>query len=106
MGVVVVNTWILCINMFVFFHILHIQGSIWILETDKLVSLQNTSQIKGTKEQKIKKDTIEVSPVKKQGKIIQHNLILTDPDGSQTTIQLLDCKVEAVSGSTMPSRKW
>lgn len=99
--------------MFIVFHILYtniikllIQGSIWILETDKLVTQQNTSQIKGTKEQKIKKDTIEVSPIKKHGKIIQHNLILTDPDGSYTTIQLLDCKVESVSASTLPSRKW
>jgi len=55
---------------------------------------------------KDKKNIVEVFPAKKMAKIKGHSLCLSGPDGSQATIELLNCTVLAVSASSMPSRKW
>ena len=60
----------------------------------------------GPKETKDKKNIVEVFPAKKMAKIKGHSLCLSAPDGSQATIELLNCTVLAVSASSMPSRKW
>ncbi|CAH8334703.1 unnamed protein product [Eruca vesicaria subsp. sativa] len=75
------------------------QGVIWVLEFDE--SLKNLP-----KEQKKKKDVLEVHPVKKSALIKDHKLILSNSDGSQKIISLRGCNVEAVSGSELPTRKW
>ncbi|XLU59007.1 hypothetical protein S245_053655, partial [Arachis hypogaea] len=54
---------------------------------------------------KRKREVLEVSPVKKHGKIKGESLILTEHDGSETTIWLKGCVVEAVSSSSLPSKK-
>ena len=61
---------------------------------------------KGPKEQKRKKDFLEVSPVKKYAKIKGRKLILVESDGSQIAIELKGCIVEAVSATSLSSRKW
>ncbi|KAI4351951.1 hypothetical protein L6164_006249 [Bauhinia variegata] len=71
------------------------QGVIWVLESDKI-----------PKEQKRKKELLEVSPVKKYGKIKAQSLILREPNGCDTTIQLKGCIIEAVSATNLSSRKW
>ena len=55
---------------------------------------------------KNKKNIIEVCPIKKYAKIKDRSLILSDPDGSQRTVELLDCTIVAVSASDLSSRKW
>lgn len=64
------------------------------------------SPTRGSKEQKYKKNIVEVFPAKKIAKIKDHLLILSDQDGSQATIELRDCTVKAVSASDLSSRKW
>ncbi|TVU27618.1 hypothetical protein EJB05_19112, partial [Eragrostis curvula] len=82
-------------------------GVLWILEPEKVPKVTNErSSIGGPKETKEKKNIVEVFPVKRMAKIKGHSLILSSPDSSQTTIQLLNCTVLAVSASSMPSRKW
>ncbi|OVA10764.1 protein of unknown function DUF2404 [Macleaya cordata] len=80
------------------------QGVIWILEPEKVPKLWSRDKL--PKEQKSKKEILEVSPVKKNAKIKDHSLILTDSDGSQATIDLVDCIIVSVSASNLPSRKW
>ncbi|KAL6591553.1 hypothetical protein ACP70R_050056 [Stipagrostis hirtigluma subsp. patula] len=83
------------------------QGFLWILEPEKIPKATNErSSIGGPKELKDKKNIVEVFPAKKSAKIKGHSLTLCGPDGSQTTIDLLNCVVLAVSASSMPSRKW
>ncbi|PKA46431.1 hypothetical protein AXF42_Ash012563 [Apostasia shenzhenica] len=83
------------------------QGIVWLLEPEKIPKvLVNELQTKVSKDLKIKKGTIEVHPVKKHGKIKDRSLILSDTDGSQATINLLDCTVLAVSSSNLSSKKW
>ncbi|XP_072074448.1 uncharacterized protein [Arachis hypogaea] len=53
-----------------------------------------------------KREVLEVSPVKKHGKIKGESLIFTEHDGSETAIWLKGCVVEAVSSSSLPSKKW
>lgn len=60
----------------------------------------------GPRETKDKKNIVEVFPAKKMAKIKGNSLCLSGPDGSQATIELLNCTVLAVSASSMPSRKW
>lgn len=69
-------------------------------------SLKDWTKDKLPKEQKKKKDLLEVRPVRRFARIKDHKLILSDSDGSQTTITLKGCSVEAVSGSALPTRKW
>lgn len=76
---------------------------VWVLESDKIVKFLLD---KPAKEQKRKKEFVEVSPIKKYGKISGQSLILTDPDGLHTTIQLKGCIVETVSASSLATKKW
>ncbi|KAK7314828.1 hypothetical protein VNO77_33356 [Canavalia gladiata] len=77
------------------------EGVVWVLEPDKISKLE-----KQLREQKKKKEILEVSPVRKYGKIDGHSLVLTEPDGLHTTIMLKGCLVEAVSATSLPSKKW
>ncbi|KAK4283283.1 hypothetical protein QN277_000249 [Acacia crassicarpa] len=79
------------------------QGEVWILESDKITKFWHD---RIPREQKRKKDFVEVSPVKKYGKVTDQSLILTEPDGLCTTIQLKGCIVEAVSAASLSSKKW
>ncbi|KAJ1383004.1 Synaptotagmin-like mitochondrial-lipid-binding domain [Sesbania bispinosa] len=79
------------------------EGVVWILEPDKVSKLWVE---KSSKEQKRKKELIEVSPVRKYGKINGQSFVLTEPDGFHTTIQLKGCLIEAVSATSLPSKKW
>ncbi|CAJ1952379.1 unnamed protein product [Sphenostylis stenocarpa] len=79
------------------------EGVVWVLEPDKVSKLWVEKQ---AKEQKKKKDVLEVTPVRKYGKINGQSLVLTDADGFLTTIQLKGCLVEAVSATSLPSKKW
>ncbi|XP_030493377.2 uncharacterized protein LOC115709417 [Cannabis sativa] len=76
------------------------QGVVWVLESNKVA--------KDLIEQKRKKEFIEVYPVKKQAKIKDNSLVLTDSDGSSKTriVNLKGCSIEAVSASNLSSRKW
>lgn len=79
------------------------QGVVWVLEPEKV---PKSWQEKVLREQKRKKEFFEVSPIKKYAKIKNLLLILTEPDGSQTAIQLKGCTIEAVSSTSLASRKW
>ncbi|URE19258.1 Putative integral membrane protein conserved region (DUF2404) [Musa troglodytarum] len=81
------------------------KGSVWVLEPKKVRKI-NTDELpkKGTKGQK-KNDILEVIPIKRYAKIKDQSLILSNSDGSKTTIQLLGCTVVAVSASNLASRK-
>ncbi|KAL0535484.1 hypothetical protein IC582_029815 [Cucumis melo] len=79
------------------------QGSVWILESNVLEDIIE----KGPKEQKKRRDFLEVTPVKKYARIKDHTLMITELDGNKrTTIQLNGCTVESVSATDLPSRKW
>ncbi|KAG5109066.1 hypothetical protein JHK84_045973 [Glycine max] len=79
------------------------EGVVWVLEPDKVSKFWVEKQ---SKEQKRKKEVLEVTPVRKYGKINGQSLVLTDTDGFHTTIQLKGCLVEAVSATSLPSKKW
>ncbi|KAL4317433.1 hypothetical protein AHAS_Ahas15G0384600 [Arachis hypogaea] len=79
-----------------------ILGVIWVLEQYKVSKFWLE---KSAKDHKRKREVLEVSPVKKHGKIKGESLILTEHDGSETTIWLKGCVVEAVSSSSLPSKK-
>lgn len=81
----------------------YLQGVVWVLEPDKVPKIRVEKQ---SKEQKKKKDVMEVTPVRKYGKINGQSLVITDADGSHTTIQLKGCSVEAVSATSLASKKW
>ena len=53
-----------------------------------------------------KKEFFEVSPVRKEAKLNGQTLILTESDGSKTTINLKGVCVDAVSATNLASRKW
>ncbi|CAH2037092.1 unnamed protein product [Thlaspi arvense] len=80
------------------------QGVIWILELDE--GLKNWMKEKLTKEQKKKRDFLEIHPLRKFARIKDHKLIVSDADGTLTTVSLKCCSIEAVSGSDLPTRKW
>ncbi|KAL6911306.1 hypothetical protein ACP4OV_000111 [Aristida adscensionis] len=83
------------------------QGSLWILESEKIPKVTNERlSIGGPRETKDKKNIVEVFPAKKSAKIKGHSLTLSGSDGSQATIDLLNCMVLTVSASNMSSRKW
>lgn len=81
----------------------YLQGVVWVLEPDKVPKFRVE---KNSKELKKKKDVMEVTPVRKYGKINGQSLVITDADGFHTTIQLNGCSVEAVSATSLPSKKW
>lgn len=80
------------------------QGVVWILAPDEVQ--RNWLVEKLPREQKRRKEFLEVSPLRKYAKIKDHMLILKDSDGSHTNIQLKDCIIKAVSATNLPSRKW
>ncbi|KAL6873521.1 hypothetical protein ACP4OV_013603 [Aristida adscensionis] len=84
------------------------KGFLWVLEQEKVPKVSSNGGLSagGSQEIKEKKNIVEVLPVKMMAKLEGHSLILFGPDASQSTIQLLDCTVVAVSASNLPSRKW
>ncbi|WJX66817.1 hypothetical protein P8452_51330 [Trifolium repens] len=79
------------------------EGVVWVLEPEKV---SKYFVDRSSREVKKKKELFEVSPVKKYGQIKGQSLDLTEPDGLHTTIQLKGCIVEAVSATTLPTKKW
>lgn len=96
--------WQFKVGFFVFFNVLAYfcasQGYVWVLEPEKV------PKEKFSKEQKKKKEFLEVYPVRKYAKIKHRALILTSTDGSQTSFLLKGCEIKAVSASSLSSRKW
>ncbi|CAN7041698.1 unnamed protein product [Brassica oleracea var. botrytis] len=80
------------------------QGTIWVLELDE--GLKNMWKEKLPTEQKRKRAFLEIHPTRKFARIKDHKLILSESDGTLTTVSLKCCSVEAVSGSDLPTRKW
>ena len=81
--------------------IVDLQGSVWVLEPDKVPKSWLLE-----KDQKKKKAVYEVAPVRKDAKIRDRFLILVDSDGTHTAVPLVGCLVDAISATSMPSRKW
>ncbi|OIW07218.1 hypothetical protein TanjilG_02538 [Lupinus angustifolius] len=79
------------------------QGVLWVLESEKVSKILLD---KPPREQKRKKELLEVSPIKMYGQIKDQSLILREPDGSHIAIELKGCTVQAVSASSLSSRKW
>ncbi|XP_059647240.1 uncharacterized protein LOC132293685 [Cornus florida] len=79
------------------------QGFVWILEFEKVPKTWLADKV--PREQKRKKE-LEVTPVRKYAKIKDRSLILTDSDRSYTEIRLKGCLVEAISATSLSSRKW
>lgn len=80
------------------------QGLVWVLEIEKVPKTWLTD--KRPREQKRNKGIVEVTPVRKNAKLKDQSLILTESDGSHTKILLKDCTIEAVSATSLSSRKW
>jgi hypothetical protein len=85
------------------------QGFVWILEPEKIpkidTDLARTSS-GGAKDTSGKTKIVEVAPVKKYAKIEDHLLIISDLNGTKTTIELQGCSIVAVSSSDLSSSKW
>ncbi|KAJ6960878.1 hypothetical protein NC653_038782 [Populus alba x Populus x berolinensis] len=79
-------------------------GYVWVLDPDQV--LKNWPVEKVQKDQKKKKELLEVNPIRKQAKIKDRSLILTDSGGSHRVIPLKGCAIEAVSATSLSSRKW
>lgn len=79
------------------------QGVVWVLESNKV---PKDWIDKAPREQKRRKEILEVYPLRKQAKIKDKFLVLTESDGSQSIIKLKGCSIEAVSASDLSSRKW
>ncbi|CAM0950262.1 unnamed protein product [Alopecurus aequalis] len=84
------------------------QGCLWMLEPEKVQKVSNGNHLASgaRKYMKDKKNIVEVFPIRTLAKIKGHLLILSVPDGSKKTMELLNCAVVAVSSSNLPSRKW
>lgn len=80
-----------------------LQGDVWVLEPERV---PKSWVEKVQREQKRKKEFLEVSPVRKHAIIKDHSLILTEADGSSTAILLKGCVIEAVSATHLSSKKW
>uniref|UniRef100_A0A6M2F283 SMP-LTD domain-containing protein n=1 Tax=Populus davidiana TaxID=266767 RepID=A0A6M2F283_9ROSI len=80
------------------------KGYVWVLDSDQV--LKNWPVEKVQKDQKKKKELLEVTPIRKQAKIKDRSLILTDSGGSHRVIPLKGCSIEAVSATSLSSRKW
>ncbi|KAA3478409.1 Testis-expressed sequence 2 [Gossypium australe] len=76
--------------------ICNLQGIVWVLEPGKIP----------TKEQKRKRETVEVSPARRHAKIQDGYLTLANSDSSCTIIPLKGCIIQAVSATSLPTRKW
>ncbi|XP_016175558.1 uncharacterized protein LOC107618123 isoform X2 [Arachis ipaensis] len=79
------------------------QGVLWVLESEEV---SRSWLDRPSKEQKRKRELLEVSPIKMYGQIKGQSLLLREPDGLQRTIELKGCTVQAVSASSFSSRKW
>ncbi|XP_010239258.1 testis-expressed protein 2 [Brachypodium distachyon] len=84
------------------------QGFLWMLEPQKMPNVSSSNQLPNgvQKDTKDKKNIVEVFPIRMLAKIDGHSLILSGPDGSRITIELMNCSAVAVSASNLPSRKW
>ncbi|XP_004301206.1 PREDICTED: uncharacterized protein LOC101303523 [Fragaria vesca subsp. vesca] len=85
------------------------QGVVWVLEPEKVPKSWQDSvsrEQRVSREQKRKKEFYEVSPVKKHAKLKNQLLLLKESDGSQTAVPLKSCTIEAVSSTSLASRKW
>ncbi|KAJ6857831.1 hypothetical protein NC651_039305 [Populus alba x Populus x berolinensis] len=80
------------------------KGIVWVLESDKIPG--NWPVEKVQKDQKRKREILEVTPIRKHANIKDRSLILTDSGGSHRAIPLTGCVIEAVSATSLPSRKW
>lgn len=80
------------------------QGTLWILEPDKIPKSRHEDKV--PKEQRRKKEILEVTPVRKNARIRDHYLILMEADVSCVEIPLRGCTIVAVSATDLPSRKW
>ncbi|XP_042012459.1 testis-expressed protein 2-like [Salvia splendens] len=80
------------------------QGTLWILEPDKIPKSRHEDKV--PKEQRRKKEILEVTPVRKNARIRDHYLILMEADVSRVEIPLKGCTIVAVSATDLPSRKW
>jgi hypothetical protein len=80
------------------------QGYVWVLDSDQVLKNWPVEEVQ--KDQKKKKELLEVTPIRKQAKIKDRSLILTDSGGSHRVIPLKGCAIEAVSATSLPSRKW
>ncbi|CAK9164358.1 unnamed protein product [Ilex paraguariensis] len=80
------------------------QGVVWVLESERVPKTWLVA--KGPREQKRKKDVLEVAPVRKYAKIEDQLLVLTESDNSHTKILLKGCIIAAVSATSLSSRKW
>lgn len=78
------------------------QGVVWILESEAILKSLDDN----LKEQKRKKEVLEVLPVKKHAMIKDHSLFVSESDGSFIEVRLKGCMVAAVSATSLPSRKW
>ncbi|XP_061369464.1 uncharacterized protein LOC133312307 isoform X1 [Gastrolobium bilobum] len=79
------------------------KGVVWVLESEKISKF---CLDKPSREQKRNKELLEVSPIKMYGQIKGQSLILRGSDGLHSTIELKGCSVQAVSASSLSSRKW
>ncbi|OIS97562.1 PREDICTED: uncharacterized protein LOC109232982 isoform X1 [Nicotiana attenuata] len=80
------------------------QGIVWILESERIPKAFPVD--KTLKQQKAKKEILEVTPTQKFAQIKDHYLVLTESDGSHVEILLKGCIIAAVSASSLSSRKW
>ncbi|KAL1541905.1 testis-expressed protein 2-like [Salvia divinorum] len=80
------------------------QGTLWILEPDKIPKSRLEDKV--PKEQRRKKEILEVTPIRKNARIRDHYLILMETDLSRVEISLKRCTIVAVSATDLPSRKW
>lgn len=76
------------------------QGVLWVLEPQKVPEVPSSA------EQTRKREMVVVTPVRKLAKIKDRMLILTEVDGSLSKIILKGCQVQAVSATSLPTRKW
>ncbi|KAI4329936.1 hypothetical protein MLD38_028261 [Melastoma candidum] len=79
------------------------EGDVWILDMEG-VPRNWSERIK--RDPSKKKECVEVSPIKKRAIIKDHWLIVTEADGSPTIVQLKGCMVQAVSATSLSSKKW
>lgn len=83
------------------------KGIVWFLEHENIPKVSfDEPQTGGPKELNMKKGTVQVQPAKKYAKLKDRLLILSGPEGSETTIKLLDYTVLSVSSSNLSSKKW
>ncbi|KAK1441567.1 hypothetical protein QVD17_07568 [Tagetes erecta] len=81
------------------------QGWIWVLEKEKIPTSAPSTD-KNLRQEKRKHEVVEVTPVRKHASIKDKSLVITEPDGTLSKVDLLSSIVKAVSATDLPSRKW